>query len=267
MRGYETIKPPISSSILNQQEYLKVTKQSITILGSLLGAALVKSNPANAATLILPECSDSISVLKDPTGYREIVLLGTAHISEESVEQVRRTIRKIEPNTVMIELDLKRLGIVDNDKSKAVAAGFDVPPSLPSSIEKIAPELSNSGQAFSSSPSSMTRKEQKRWIEDFAGTIRSWVRKQAGNLLGSSIGQFYKSIEKLGFKAGGEFQAAVEEAKSLKTPARVLLGDRDVDETLQSLAAAILKTESDRLVYFLDSLSISPVCLHLVLQV
>jgi hypothetical protein len=34
-----------------------------------------------------------------------------------------------------------------------------------------------------------------------------------GALLGKVLSQFYKSVEKLGFVAGGEFKAAVEEGK------------------------------------------------------
>ena len=43
---------------------------------------------------------------------------------------------------------------------------------------------------------------------------------------------------------GGEFSAAVQEARSLHVP--VLLGDRDVDVTLQRLAEALSKTDSKR---------------------
>jgi hypothetical protein len=34
---------------------------------------------------------------------------------------------------------------------------------------------------------------------------------KGGALLGKVLSQFYKSVEKLGFVAGGEFKAAVEE--------------------------------------------------------
>ena len=41
-----------------------------------------------------------------------MVIVGTAHISEESVEVVKRTINRVKPDVVMIELDVKRLGKV-----------------------------------------------------------------------------------------------------------------------------------------------------------
>jgi len=59
----------------------------------------------------------------------------------------------------------------------------------------------------------------------------------AGAALKKGLGQFYQSVEKLGFTAGGEFIAAVEEGRAVG--AKVLLGDRDVDETLQRLAKAL----------------------------
>jgi len=58
------------------------------------------------------------------------------------------------------------------------------------------------------------------------------------------LSRFYESIEKLGFTVGGEFSAAVQEARSLNVP--VLLGDRDVDVTLQRLAEALSRTDSKR---------------------
>ena len=71
--------------------------------------------------------------------------------------------------------------------------------------------------------------------------ISSWAQEKAGSVLGKVLGSFYKNVEKLGFQAGGEFRAAVEEGKSVG--ARILLGDRDVDVTLERLASAIINTD------------------------
>jgi pheromone shutdown protein TraB len=61
--------------------------------------------------------------------------------------------------------------------------------------------------------------------------------------LGTILSQFYKSIEKLGFNTGAEFKIAVEESK--KMGIKVLLGDRDVDITLQRLSKAISSYPSE----------------------
>lgn len=52
------------------------------------------------------ETSDTITRLK--LGGREIVLLGTAHVSRESVEEVSRVIKEEEPGRVCVEIDASR---------------------------------------------------------------------------------------------------------------------------------------------------------------
>ena len=89
-------------------------------------------------------------------------------------------------------------------------------------------------------------------VNNSLGTV---VKDAGGALLGKALSEFYKSIEKLGFTPGGEFAAAVEEGR--KIGARILLGDRDVDITLQRLATAISLTDPasfDRLVERMENL-------------
>jgi len=50
--------------------------------------------------------SDDVRVVQK--GDREIVVIGTAHVSRESVDLVRRAIRELQPEAVAIELDAKR---------------------------------------------------------------------------------------------------------------------------------------------------------------
>ena len=50
-------------------------------------------------------------------------MIGTAHISEESANLVRRTIRTVKPDVVMIELDPKRIGKVAGEKQTLSEAG------------------------------------------------------------------------------------------------------------------------------------------------
>ena len=45
---------------------------------------------------------------------RKITLVGTAHVSQESVEEVKETIRKIKPDCVAVELDEKRADSIKN---------------------------------------------------------------------------------------------------------------------------------------------------------
>ena len=71
--------------------------------------SFIKPKNINAKELIFPaECSESVVVLKK--GRNEVVIIGTAHISDESAKLVQRTIRTVSPDVVMIELDPKRIG-------------------------------------------------------------------------------------------------------------------------------------------------------------
>lgn len=50
-------------------------------------------------------------------------MIGTAHISEESANLVRRTIKTVKPDVVMIELDPKRIGRVSGSNQTLEQAG------------------------------------------------------------------------------------------------------------------------------------------------
>ena len=45
---------------------------------------------------------------------REFILLGTAHVSQESIEQVKESIKTENPDVVAIELDEGRLATMKN---------------------------------------------------------------------------------------------------------------------------------------------------------
>jgi pheromone shutdown-related protein TraB len=47
---------------------------------------------------------------------RELFLVGTAHVSRKSVEEVRHVIKQLEPDTVCVELDAARLSALRDDK-------------------------------------------------------------------------------------------------------------------------------------------------------
>ena len=47
-------------------------------------------------------------------GERTITLIGTAHVSAESVAEVESTIRELKPDSVAIELDEKRADSIRN---------------------------------------------------------------------------------------------------------------------------------------------------------
>lgn len=168
------------------------------------GQLLIKPRRASAVDISLPECSDSITLLKAPG--REIALIGTAHISQESAELVRRIIRTTKPNVVMIELDPKRLGRISTNVSLETM-GFDVPVPMDDNTMKSGDEMLPT----------ITKQERRNLFSElcssFGRQLASLAQAASGVVLGTVISQFYKSIEKLGFNPGGEFKAAIEEGR------------------------------------------------------
>jgi pheromone shutdown protein TraB len=83
------------------------------------------------------------------------------------------------------------------------------------------------------------------------------VQTLGGAVLKKALGQFYDSVEKLGFTAGGEFIAAVQEGNKIPG-AKILLGDQDVDVTLQRLASALGEYQSpDSLLGLVEKLDVA----------
>ena len=60
----------------------------------------------------------TVTTLTSPKG-QDITLIGTAHLSQRSNDQVQRLIQEIQPNVVLVELDpsrLIRIGITSLDE-------------------------------------------------------------------------------------------------------------------------------------------------------
>mmetsp|Transcript_27793 Transcript_27793/g.62263 ORF Transcript_27793/g.62263 Transcript_27793/m.62263 type:complete len:441 (-) Transcript_27793:70-1392(-) len=214
--------------------------RALRVGGAAAAGVMVATRPApsKAAELVLPECSDTIIALRNAAG-RQIVVIGTAHISEDSVRLVRSTIRALNPDTVMIELDKKRVGKVNEGKTLK-ELGFAVP------------------QDQEEGPIVVDGKAGRKnlfmqVVDSVRDSFTSSVQGAAGAVLGKALGQFYNSVEKLGFTAGGEFKAAVEEART--SGATVLLGDRNVDVTLQRLASAISSVDGDRFTALMEKMA------------
>jgi hypothetical protein len=171
------------------------------------------------------QCIDSVSRFRSPSGDQEVILIGTAHISEESANLVRSTIADVKPGVVMIELDPKRVSKFVNATSLA-EKGFDVAPS-------------------DGAYAAIQRAQSRGPLGVVGGFFGTAANKVFGSLIGRFLSQFYKSVEKLGFTSGGEFLAAIEEGK--KVGARILLGDRDIDVTLSRLATAVQTLDENNL--------------------
>ena len=171
---------------------------------------------------------DGISLLQNIKNGRLVVMIGTVHVSEESVKVVRRIIQSCSPDTVMIELDQKRVGLESEELAKN---GFVLP--------KNAIKRKNQAPAEVTHTSYFTLMSRK-----FIEPVYQLMLKLVAVLFHKAIGRVYQSIEKLGLNAGEEFEAAYQIGREIK--AKVLLGDRDVDLTFDRLASALLATKFSR---------------------
>jgi hypothetical protein len=225
-----TICPSNIQSTLSYEKtkHVKATK-ALLLAQSIISLYTMK---VNADEEVSPECSESISVLTN--GNKKVIVIGTAHISEESAKLVERTIRKVNPNTVMIELDPKRIENFSNITALA-NYGFDTP-AFALSEER---SYQTDNQLLNRQPNLFVS-----IINSIKSIIGEAFQVLSGALLGTLLSQFYRSIEKLGFTAGGEFKTAIKEAR--KVGARILLGDRDVDITLQHLSTALAAYPTER---------------------
>lgn len=225
-------------------------KQHLSAAAAFATVSTLASKPSVAAqTLEQVLCQDSVSLFSGPTGAK-LTLIGTAHISEDSVDQVRQIIRAQRPQVVMIELDKKRIGKIQKGKTLE-DFGFITPPMASSPVAFVSedsdPSLTMMPAKTSAPPSPVAAAMSAS--SNFFQTIAQSV---AANVLGKALGQFYSSLENIGFVAGGEFKAAVEEGAALGS--KVLLGDRDVDVTLSHLSLALTATTPDQFEALLDEL-------------
>ncbi len=53
--------------------------------------------------------------------YKNLYLIGTSHISKDSVKEVEKTILKVRPRFVAVELDRRRLSLLENKKKSRIS--------------------------------------------------------------------------------------------------------------------------------------------------
>lgn len=103
------------------------------------------------------ELPDNVTVLNTPYGRKYII--GTAHVSQKSVEQVRELINKIRPHSVMVELCKNRLPMLfQPDSNTSSSQQHDTqhqpPQETSSTITTATQEIESNSSDVSSSNSS-----------------------------------------------------------------------------------------------------------------
>jgi hypothetical protein len=114
----------VARSFVSKAPAVESRRTVLGAVGCLSG--LLVSRPAQAlvvdeaAASTNPLCDACVSQVRSASG-QEITIVGTAHISEDSAVLVRRVIRELQPDTVMIELDPSRAGRLMQRRSTQTA--------------------------------------------------------------------------------------------------------------------------------------------------
>lgn len=228
-RLVDTTKSNVSALLKSLSSYIAIS----SLKRAAIATTTTNSNQVAIDNILsaLPICSDSIVVMKGGMKNNDrIVMIGTAHISDESAQLVRDVVRSVKPDIVMVELDAKRVAKVGTKLEVFDKSGFILP--------------SESKKYLLDEASNIQRDVKKHQPLDFLlYNIKSWISSLSGAVVGKVLSSFYKSVEKLGFTTGGEFKAGIEEGRKLNST--ILLGDRDVDITLKHLAKALSSSDPD----------------------
>jgi TraB/PrgY/gumN family len=160
-----------------------------------------------------------VELVNSETG-QQVTLVGTAHLSQQSNDQVKYIIDKVKPDVVMIELDpsrLERIGLTEDDLGKnfGVANGI-VPPLLQDDVE-----------AMNNRP----------WWSGVTDACLTMVAEYARGVLTNMYRDMGKTMGKDGLIGGGEFLAAINAAKCNDelsgATTKIVLGDRNSIVTIK----------------------------------
>eukprot|EP00613_Pedinella_sp_CCMP2098_P076507 CAMPEP_0171936244 /NCGR_PEP_ID=MMETSP0993-20121228/33659_1 /TAXON_ID=483369 /ORGANISM="non described non described, Strain CCMP2098" /LENGTH=518 /DNA_ID=CAMNT_0012577375 /DNA_START=54 /DNA_END=1610 /DNA_ORIENTATION=- len=196
-------------------------KLSLRLLGR-HAAAAADLNPT--CTRVVSEDGTSIQLVFDTGQF--VTLIGTAHLSEASTEQVASVIAQVKPDVVMIELDETRL------EQLGLKTGADLVFAKPYvTAEGIsAPLLEDDLDAALNPP----------WWAPGRDLIIDALGSFARDQLTKSYAELGEELG--GLSAGGEFLAALNAAQAEERCERVVLGDQDSSVTLKRFVELALRS-------------------------
>lgn len=157
---------------------------------------------ASGAAELNPE---TVSYLVDREAAREVYLVGTAHVSKASADDVRTTIQIVRPHVVMVELCAQRA-----KKLREGGADADDGVSIKAMMSALLQQL--------------FRGDRPKGFD-------------VDTILKMGLQGFYKLLKQYGLVPGVDFKVALDEAERLKI--QTCLGDQPIDETISQLRAAL----------------------------
>ena len=173
-------------------------------------------------TSIIPNDESTVVRVTSPTG-QQITLVGTAHLSEKSNDQVHRIIETVQPNAVMVETDPSRLGRIGIPKMQDIQVARVV---TVADIELPLPTTKSKPWFL----------QPMEWAKDaFIKAFTQVARALLTNMYNEMGNQ-------MNAKGGGEFLRAIQCAENCTACDTVILGDRDSLVTIQRAAALALQS-------------------------
>lgn len=167
-----------------------------------------------------------VRTLLDHATGQQVTLLGTAHLSEASIQQVRAVLADVQPDVIVVELDearLERFGIGmedlrENPETLQVITVEDIqPPLMAEEVNYVQPWFQPLQDVFLNIFTTVVRKLLTNMYDD----------------MGASMG---------GLKGGGEFLEAIDAARTNPKCQRLVLGDRNSMATIRRAAELALRS-------------------------
>jgi hypothetical protein len=185
--------------------------------------------------------SNSTAILNQTTSFlrnlnngAEIFLVGTAHVSQRSAEEVKELIDVVRPDAVMVELCAQRAAKL---RSGHVSSEGDL---FREAFGSLFAPGANFGQqlfklSFQGKQCILLVIETR--IQRLLYFFRFVYNKATKMTLGFAFTGLYRFMRSLGLDPGAEFKAAMEAAE--RHGARIIYGDRDVQQTMARLAESV----------------------------
>ncbi|XP_071082471.1 traB domain-containing protein-like isoform X2 [Haliotis cracherodii] len=155
-----------------------------------------------------PDLPDTVTTLETLDGSK-VYVVGTAHFSLESQEDVSKVIRSTQPDFVMVELCKSRINILELDEATLLEEAKNI------NMEKIRMAIKQSGM--------------------IQGVMHLLLLSMSAHL-----------TKELGMAPGGEFRRAFQESRRVPG-CRLQLGDRPIQITLKRALAALSLWQKIRL--------------------
>lgn len=165
---------------------------------------------------------ETVETIRSSCGTRTVTLVGTAHLSQASNEQVERIIATIKPDAVMVELDVSRLERIGYDDVDDLGYASVV------TVDDVAARLREEQLL-------LKKKTNTSWI-DLPGRFATNLFLDAFTAVARQFltGMYDNMAEKMENDAGpgGEFRTAIE-AGQTHGAKLLILGDRASESTIR----------------------------------